>query len=191
MFYTVEEPKTQYNKATCKWCGDSNLVWKFHHATQKNILAHPDYYDEHKCDEQAIKPASCRHCKATDLVWIASSSRKKGKYYNINHFTLCESYGLPHACEQGKAFYLDYKEALRLNYKFEKKWIKSQKEGTCSKCKGLCGKWRKASRSSKHAGELCKWRKCKACKGVGTFTKDSSFYYLKQLRKQYWPWPWK
>ena len=162
---TLEEEK----KSTCIYCDKGGLVWRWDFRFKVNVLYETEGEDrgrEHECEGRDMRPAKCRYCDTPGLVWIRRAGSK---------FELTEAYGLPHACPNIKKIYNDHKEALRINYALEKKWLKSIEDGyQCKRCDGL-GYMKKT------------YRRCKKCKGIGTFSFGKKKYYLLEMRKKYWP----
>lgn len=168
--------------ATCRACKKSEkLYWSWDFNKRIPILVdeteHPwdlrKILVKHEC-EQDVKPAKpCKYCKTDNLFWV----RKDKKY------ELVESYGLMHVCNEFRQYYQDWLEAKRMNYALEKNRLKSIPDDTvCTDCKG---KPKKAIRRRKKI----KFPICVSCKGIKTYTPYLKKIFLKQLRREYWPWP--
>lgn len=164
----------QHKAVVCKYCNKEGLFWSYDFRKARRILICLEEKDIHDCSSQEdIRPASCMHCQAKDLVWVRKNTK----------FELTESYGLQHTCDVGREYYLAWKEAKRINYAFEKAYLENIEDGTiCKKCKGL---GTKHYARSNHRWKSC-W--CKYCKGIGIYGKNQKKWFLKQLRKKYWPW---
>jgi hypothetical protein len=132
---------------------------------------------------QEISKARCRLCKTNGLFWVKVQSK----------WTLSDSNGVRHDCGLYPVYSKEWAEAKRLNYAFEKKWLKSIPDGTpCKRCKGRS----RVRYFSKAKAILAKYnttepvemiRPCLHCKRIGTFSAENKKSYLKDMRKKYWP----
>lgn len=168
----------------CKKCNAPELMWirKAEHME----LTEP-YGLPHTCEQdhtiESITNAECKYCKTPGLLWVDAN----GKY------TLVNATGDKHVCEQYTTFANDWKEAKRMDYAIEKKWVKSFPDDTrCKKCDGKTY----TTRLSRDKRQMAKMlsdvpvvvsKSCKKCKRIGTFTKARKADYLRMLRKRYWP----
>lgn len=159
------------NKAvTCPRCKQGDVYWTTCRVIKRKILVDVNNV-RHECDID-IRPGACIYCKRTDeLFWIKRDKKK---------VELVESYGLQHICPEFTKFLQDWKEALRINYAWEKKWVNSfPKDTKCPDCK--------------HGVTFVQKRKwtymfrCTTCRGLGSFSGSNIHSYLKALRKKYWP----
>jgi ribosomal protein L40E len=171
-------------KYSCRKCGKDDLTWSWNFATKRRILLENNY--THKClstptsEDEDVRSTKCRHCGSQDVLWVKRSEK----------YELTESYGLPHICDQFKQYREDYKQALRDNYAFEKKWIHGHADDSeCKKCKGRGIKQQK--RKTRDGQPWLKVKRCLTCRGIGTFSVYHKKNYLKTLRELYWPYkPW-
>lgn len=174
-FYPMVPPHSM-RPTKCQQCKTDGLYWSWDRTRDVPILVTTDGRDlprVHDCDVD-IKPGNCRHCKAPDLIWVRKSRTK---------YELVESYGLQHMCPEWRQYQEDYKEACRVNYKWEKAWLNSFPEDyRCPSCNGSGHILIKSKNKTKSA-----WRRCKKCRGVGRFNDEHKRIILKQLRKLYWP----
>lgn len=166
----------------CNTCQKDGLYWIFHQVKKKTVLLEKvvDKYGNtrdqfHECDVD-IKPAKCNYCDTKDLMYVKKADGDKFK------FEMVESYGLNHVCQGFADFHSAWREAKRMNYAIEKRWVKSLPEDAyCVQCKGrgyVSFSKRGTTRSAR----------CYTCKGIGRYTEDNKKVYLKALRKAYWPW---
>ena len=168
----------------CKKCDAVNLLWI---RKEGHMELTEDYGLPHTCEQDfsiySIDNATCRHCKATNLLWLNT----------LDKYTLVDLHGDKHTCEQYTAFSADWAEAKRMNYALEKSWVNSHPDDSvCKKCNGKTY----TSHLSKNKRLLKRYnttepivvsKKCFKCKQIGTFTKEKKAFYLKNLRKKYWP----
>lgn len=169
----------------CFKCNGKDLAWIRKEAQRFELTE--SYGLPHTCEQeepiQGIDKAKCKFCHKTDLLWVKQK----------NKFTLTETTGLAHSCPLKDPFYKDWSEAIKDNYAFEKKWINSiPDEHKCKKCDGtgllkyLCRNKRLLIKyQTDQAVQVSKG--CKKCKRIGHFTKLKKTFYLKELRKRYWP----
>jgi hypothetical protein len=121
------------------------------------------------------------------VFWVRKTENNKDKYEMI------ESYGLPHSCPEGRQFILDWNEAKRIDYAFEKARFKAIPDGTiCKKCDGKGHTFQviKNERILAQYGTNLPFRKaklCRKCKSIAVFSAENKAFYLKNLRKKYWP----
>lgn len=168
----------------CKKCNALDLVWirKNHQMELTEAYGLP-----HTCEQdqviEDISAAKCLHCKTNGLLWLNV----------LGKFTLVNTNGEKHSCAEYTAFAADWAEAKRINYALEKKWLKSIPDGTeCQKCNGrgftsyLSNNkrlWKKFNSTE----PITVVKRCLKCKQLGTFTKSKKQFYLRQLRRKYWP----
>lgn len=143
----------------------------------------------HTCEQdplqtiQEMSAGKCRGCKAPGLFWIQTSAK----------FTLVDATGTQHHCQEFGQYAADFAEAKRLDYAFEKAWLKSIPDDTkCKKCKGegyttFLSKAKHILKKYGSTEPIKMHRPCMRCKRLGTFSVDKKKFYLKELRKKYWP----
>ncbi len=163
----------------CKWCKTADLLW-FEQPNGMFQLTEtfglPHVCDEMKLANEEVQesnqvlPGQCKYCKTPDLTYV-----RQGR------LQLRDRDGQQHKCDEYRAIWTAHKAALREDYAFEKKWLKSVPDDyKCKKCKGTCYIRRKRKDRETQ-------RRCKPCRGMGTFTAHAKREYLKALRKAYWP----
>lgn len=131
---------------------------------------------------QEMSKAKCRFCGRKDLLWVQVNAK----------FSIVDYHGDKHDCGGYGQMTIAWKEAKRMNYAFEKAWLKSIPDGdVCKSCKG-----RKSVRFfTKNKRLLAKYntttlemtRPCLRCKRIGIFSPENKKSYLKTLRMRYWP----
>jgi hypothetical protein len=168
----------------CEKCPATDLVY----LRKKDGFELTESYGlPHACEQSKtiseMKAAKCRFCATQGLYWIVVGGR----------YSLVQADGIKHLCPNYPVYMKDLKEAVRMNYAFEKAWVNSFPDGhECKKCKGeghtvfMCKDKRKLKQwGSTEPIEM--HRGCKKCKQIGIFNATSRFMYLKNLRKKYWP----
>lgn len=172
---------------SCKYCGEADLHWTYARRLKRRFLYRLGKCGEkiiHDCqegqrEENDISPGQCKYCGRDNLFWVKQANDK---------FQLTEEYGLQHVCEQFKEINSALREARRMDYAFEKKWINSHEDNyECTRChgKGYCTRFTYTPRLSTY--RYNSWP-CKKCKRIGIFEPERKHLYLKALRKKYWPW---
>jgi hypothetical protein len=138
---------------------------------------------EQEYDIQDMSEAKCKFCKTDGLFWV-----------KVNHkYTLTHSDGTRHNCALYSPYIKDWNEAKRMNYAFEKAWLKAIPDNTpCKKCKGkghteFLSKNKKTMAKFGSSEPILMHRPCLKCKRLGIFTKMVKAEYLKALRIKYWP----
>lgn len=170
----------------CEKCHAPELLWL---RRQDGFELTESYALPHACEVDPLKAiqdmsaGKCRGCKATDLFWI----QVEGK------FSLVHQTGAKHVCPAYDQYNKDWAEAKRMNYAIEKAWIDSHPDGfKCKKCKGenhtiFYSKSKKKMQMYNSSEPIMMHRPCLRCKRLGTFTVANKKFYLKSLRKSYWP----
>ena len=190
--------KRKSDKSTqCPLCKIPDLYWSYSPQLKRKIIVNKDH-ERHRCEEEDLRPGVCRYCKATNLVWrIGESNITDKRGLKGEKYELIEEYGLQHTCRAFVQYQKDLKEAIRMNYAWEKAHVyKIEDDTVCSRCKGSRFRLLKIPKYclpkiecpspgyDKYA-VLCKW-----CHGIGTYTLANKKNYLKRLRKKYWPFKW-
>lgn len=156
----------------CSQCQVDNLFWGWNFRLKRPYLV-DENRDPHEC-EIDIKEGNCHYCKAPELFWIRKAKK----------FELTEAYGLPHQCAEFRAFVADAREAVRMNYAFEKQRMKSIPDDlVCPSCDGK--KWARKHKRWRNGNELM--LVCFSCHGLGTYSVVAKKDYLGRLRRKYWP----
>lgn len=168
----------------CNKCKAPDLLWL---RKKEGFELTESYGLPHTCEQehniQDISAAKCRHCSTPDLFWVKVNAK----------FTLTCIDGTKHTCSGFHCYMNDWAEAKRMNYAFEKAWLKSIPNGTeCKKCKGksyttFLSKNKKTMYKFNSSEPMMMHRWCLHCKRIGTFTEISKKDHLKTLRKLYWP----
>lgn len=170
----------------CVTCKTPELLW-----LRKNtgFELTESYGLPHACE---IDPATviqdmgtghCKYCKTSDLIWVQVNAK----------YTLRHSDGTQHKCEAYSPYMKDWAEAKRMDYAFEKAWLKAiPDDSPCKKCKGkgykqFLSKSKKIMHKYYTTEPVLMNRSCLHCKRMGTFSLANKKYYLKSLRKKYWP----
>ena len=170
----------------CETCKAPELLWlrksTGFELTEAYGLPHTCGLDTQK-PIQEMSTGRCKYCNTFDLIWVKVNSK----------YTLTHHDGSQHRCEAYSPYMKDWAEAKRMNYAFEKTWIKSHADGeACKRCKGkgyrvfLTKSKRNLSKYNTTEPFLMH-RPCKKCKCIGTFTIANKKFHLKILRKKYWP----
>lgn len=193
--HTCPSPQTQdVFPGWCEKCQAPDLLWL---RKQEAFELTESYGLPHACEQheyrkiREMSAGHCKYCNTSNLLWVT-----------VDRATLCHLDGKKHICTEYMPFMKDWAEAKRINYAFEKSWLKSIPDGTiCKKCKGQ----KYISYLSKNKRILKKYnspalrafgsmfepilmhRPCKHCKCMGAYTVQSKKSYLKNLRMKYWP----
>ena len=170
----------------CKTCKAPDLLWL---RKQNGFELTESYGLLHMCGEDScetiddLKKAKCKHCSASDLFWVKANSK----------YTLTRTDGTKHTCPTYAPYMKDWAEAKRMDYAFQKAWLKSIPDGTkCKKCKGrgftsFLSKNKKLLKKHNSTEPIVVARPCRHCKRMGVFTVSLKQDYLKGLRQKYWP----
>lgn len=173
----------------CEKCHAPNLLWL---RKQEGFELTENYGLPHACGQDLtnihdIKDARCKYCKTEGLFWVVEQDRVMSKYILIHPD------GTRHTCSAYTPYMNDWKEAKRINYAKEKEWLKSIPDNTpCKRCKGngytvFLSKNKRTMLKYRSSEPILMHRLCARCKHIGTFTVAKKKFYLKELRKLYWP----
>lgn len=104
---------------TCKRCGEDGLTWISDLGRWKLTKADPQrlMMTDHRCKE-GPRPTTCKDCGANDLHWFQNHMED-----GSTRWTITESYGLPHACDERRKKQDDAKQKKRDFYAKEKERI--------------------------------------------------------------------
>jgi hypothetical protein len=124
--------------------------------------------------KSGIKFSTCKYCGSDNVMW----ERHDGK------FVLFDSYGLPHACEEGNKFYNDKWKAESDR---KKKLYADEKVKWNARIGSKCTVCIEGVLPGIHFNNSNSPMYCRDCDGKGTITKDSVNTKLYHIRKQLWP----
>lgn len=170
----------------CDKCQAPELLWL---RKQNEFELSEAYGLPHLCEQdpmlniQDMSTGRCRFCGLKELLWVKRQAK----------FALMDYNGVRHDCGGYALMTTAWKEAKRMNYAFEKSWLKNIPDGTaCKKCKGkkhirYFSKAKRVMMRYNTTEPVEMTRACLHCKCIGSFTKEAKAFYLKSLRNKYWP----
>lgn len=170
----------------CEKCHAPDLLWlrkkTSFELTESFGLPHPCGLENDNAIQE-MSSGRCKYCNTDGLIWVQVGSK----------YILNQPDGTKHTCAAFNTFMQEWAEAKRINYAFEKAWLKSKPDDSvCKKCKGegftsFISKSKANMQKYNSADPIPMRRPCLKCKRLGIFTSEKKKFFLKQLRKKYWP----
>ncbi len=171
----------------CEQCKRTDLLLV--RKTEYSFQLTENYGLPHTCAENGqtdiedMSEAKCKHCSTTELFWVKERNR----------WRIVNATGEKHVCEEYPIYMKAWAEALRMDYAFQKAWLKSKPdESQCKRCKGkgertFQSRDKRLMQKYSSSEPITVFRLCRHCKHIGTFSPERKKSYLKSLREKYWP----